>query len=148
MQQPSEAIERFFRTFEANASGHDVDAQVSQFADVFMAASPHGVQAVRAADFAMVLPKKKQLFDRMGCRSSELVSLSEERLDARYILARTQWKMSFERLDITPQDVVVESAYILDMGGEDAPAENAKIVFYLANQDLMQIVKDRGLLPS
>jgi hypothetical protein len=147
MQQPSEAIERFFRTFETNASGHDVDAQVSQFADVFMAASPQGAQAVRAADFALVLPKKKQLFDRMGCRSSELVSLSEERLDARYILARTQWKLAFERPDIKPEDVVVESAYIVDTGGEDAPAENAKIVFYLANQDLMQIVKDRGLLP-
>src|SRR5215469_16060894 len=114
MHHPSEAIERFFRTFETNASGHDVSAQVSQFADVFMAASPHGAQAVRAADFALVLPKKKQLFDSMGCRSSKLVSLTEERLDARYILARTQWKMSFDRPDIEPQDVVVESAYIVD----------------------------------
>jgi len=148
MHQASEAIERFFRTFETNASGHDVDAQVSQFADVFMAASPHGAQAVRAADFALVLPKKKQLFDTMGCLSSQLVSLTEERLDARYILARTQWKMSFERPDIEQQDVVVESAYIVDTGGKDAPPESAKIVFYLANQDLMQIVKDRGLLPA
>lgn len=148
MHQPSEAIERFFRTFETNASGHDVDAQVSQFADVFMAASPHGAQAVRAADFALVLPKKKQLFDSMGCRSSELVSLIEEPLDARYVLARTQWKMSFERPDIPPQDVVVESAYIVDTGGKDAPPENARIVFYLANQDILQIVKDRGLLPA
>src|SRR5215469_17044886 len=68
MYQASEAIERFFRTFEANASSQNVEAQVSQFADVFMAASPHGTQAVRAADFALALPKKKQLFDRMGCR--------------------------------------------------------------------------------
>ena len=143
MHQPSEAIERFFRTFEANASGHDVEAQVSQFADVFMAASPQGAQAVRAADFALVLPKKKQLFNRMGCRSSELVSLSEERLDARYVLARTQWRMTFERPDIAPQDVVVDSAYILDTTGE-----SPKIVFYLANQDIMQVVKDRGLLPA
>jgi len=148
MHQPSEAIQRFFRTFQTNASGHDVDAQVSQFADVFMAASPHGTQAVRAVDFALALPKKKQLFDSMGCRSSELLSLSEERLDTRYILARAQWKMTFERPDIAPQDVLVESAYILDTGGEDAPAGDARIVFYLANQDIMQIVKDRGLLPA
>jgi hypothetical protein len=168
MHQPSAAIERFFRAFETNASSHDVEAQVSQFADVFMAAGPHGMQAVRAADFALALPKKKQLFDSMGCRSSELVSLREERLDARYVLASTQWKMTFERPGITPQDVVVESMYIVDTGSKAAEAgaaaadaaaagaaeadadagEAAKIVFYLANQDVMQIVKDRGLLPA
>src|SRR5215472_6150803 len=136
MFQPSEAIERFFRTFEANASNHNPDAQVSQFADVFMAASPHGVQTVRTADFAVALPKKKQFFDRMGCRSTQLVSLHEKRLDTRYVLAGTKWKMTFDRPDITPQEVEVESVYIVDTGGEDAPPENARIVFYLANQDL------------
>jgi len=153
MYQASEAIERFFRSFEANASSHDVDVQVSHFADVFMAASPLGAQAVRAADFALALPKKKQLFDRMGCRSTELVSLSEKRLDARYVLAGAKWKMTFERPDITPQEVEVESVYIVDTGGKAATADAAaagepKIVFYLANQDLMQIVKERGLLPA
>src|SRR5215469_5723132 len=153
MYQASEAMERFFRTFEANASSQNVEAQVSQFADVFMAASPHGAQAVRSADFALALPKKKQLFDRMGCRSTELVSLSEKRLDARYVLAGAKWKMTFERPDIAPQEVVVESVYILDTGSEAATADaaiagEAKIVFYLSNQDLMQIVKERGLLPA
>ena len=48
MIQASEAIEGFFRTFEANASTHNADAQISQFADVFMAGNPQGAQAVRA----------------------------------------------------------------------------------------------------
>jgi len=148
MHQASEAIERFFRIFETNASGNDVDAQVSQFADVFMAASPQGAQAVRVADFAHALPKKKQLFDRLGCRSTELVSLRENRLDARYVMASTQWKLTFARPESAPQDVVAESVYILDTGGDGADASEPKIVFYLANQDLMQVLKDRGLLPA
>ncbi len=77
MQPPSQPIEHFFRTFESNASNDDVDAAVSQFADVFMAANPQGTQAVRAADFALALPKKKQLFDKLGCQSTTLVSLGK-----------------------------------------------------------------------
>jgi len=143
MQPPSEAIDRFFRTFESNTSSHDITAQVSQFADVFMAASPQGAQVVRAGDFALALPKKKQLFDKLGCQSTTLVSVREKRLDARYVMAATQWKMTFARPDAAARDVVVESVFIVDTGGDDA-----KIVFYLANQDIMQVLKDRGILPE
>lgn len=146
MFQASEAIERFFFTFESNTSSDDVDTAVSQFADVFMAAGPQGTQAVRAADFALALPRRKQLFQSLGHQSTELVSLRENRLDARYVLAGTQWKMTFARPGNEPQDVVVDSAYIVDTGGPQAAA--AKIVFYLAQQDLMQVLKDRGIVSA
>ena len=77
----------------------------------------------------------------MGCRSTKLISLREQRLDARYIMASTQWKLTFVQPDSRTHDVVAESIYILDTGG-DTP----KIVFYLAKQDLMQVLRDRGLL--
>lgn len=143
MHRASEAIDRFFRTFEANTSSDNVDAQVTQFADVFMAAGPQGAQAVRTVDFAQALPRKKQLFDELGCRSTELISLGEQRLDARYVMASTQWKLTFVQAENQTQAVVAESIYIVDTGG-DAP----KIVFYLANQDLMQVLKERGLLAA
>ncbi len=142
MHPPSEVIERFFRTFESH-SNSNVGATVSLFADVFMAASPQGAQTVRASDFAIAIPKKKQLFDSLGCRTTELVELSETRLDARYTMARTQWKMTFARPESDAEDVVAESVYILDMGGDEP-----KVVFYLASQDLMQVLKDRGLLAA
>jgi len=143
MDLPSEAMESFFRTFETNTMNDDTNAAVSQFADVFMAASPNGAQAVRATDFALALPKKKQLFDKLGCRSTQLVWLREQRLDARYSLATTQWQMNFEPQDRQPEQVVVESVYIVDTSG-DMP----KIVFYLANQDLMQVLRERGILAA
>jgi hypothetical protein len=141
--QPSQPIQRFFRIFESNASSDDVSGAISQFADVFMAASPQGTQAVRATDFALALPKKKQLFGALGCQSTQLVSLRENRLDARYVMASTQWRMTFARPETEPEDVVVDSVFIIDTGGDAV-----KIVFYLANQDLMQVLKERGIAPQ
>ncbi|HEY1895020.1 MAG TPA: hypothetical protein VGG62_02060 [Terracidiphilus sp.] len=143
MQQSNDAIEHFFRNFEANASSNDFAAQVAQFADVFMVASPQGAQAVRASDFALVLPKKKQFFDKLGCRTTAMVSLHEVPLDARFAMASTQWRLTFVPDQGEPQDVVVHSVYIVDRG-----VDPFKIVFYLASQDLMQILKERGILPG
>jgi hypothetical protein len=143
MQQLNDAIEQFFRTFESNASSNDTEAQVAHFADVFMAASPQGTQAVRVSDFALALPKKKQLFDKLGCRSSALVSLRQTRLDARYTMASTQWRMTFAQNQHEPQEVMADSIYIVD-----TETDPFKIVFYLASQDLMQILKERGIAPA
>src|SRR5579864_5807904 len=141
MIQASQPIEQFFRTFETNTMNDDIQATVSQFADVFMAAGPQGAQAVRATDFAAALPKRKQMFAALGCRSTELVGLTENRLDARFVIASTRWKMTFVRPGSQPQDVLAESVYIVDTHGDEP-----KIVFYLANQDLMQVLRERGIL--
>ena len=143
MQQSNDPIEQFFRTFESNASSNDTTAQVSHFADVFMAASPQGAQAVRVSDFALVLPKKKQLFDKLGCRTTALISLRQTRLDARYTMAATQWRMTFAQNQHEPQEVMADSTYIVDTA-----TNPFKIVFYLASQDLMQILKERGIAPA
>lgn len=143
MQQSTDTLERFFRAFESNASSNDISAQVAHFADVFMAASPQGSQAVHASDFAVALPRRKQLFDRLGCKSTALVSLEERPLDARYVMASTRWHMTFAPNESKTEDVLVDSIYIVDTGGEAF-----KIVFYLAAQDLMQILKQRGITPD
>jgi hypothetical protein len=143
MQQSMDAIEQFFRTFESDASSNDTAAQVSHFADVFMAVSPLGTEVVRVSDFALALPKKKHLFDKLGCRSTVLSSLRQTRLDARYVMANTQWRMTFSQNQHEPQDVTADSIYIVDTG-----TDPFKIVFYLASQDLMQILKERGIAPA
>ena len=141
MEQPDTAINRFFRDFESTNSSGDIPAIVSHFADVFMAAGPQGAQAVRAADFALALPKRKQLFESLGCRSTALVSVQETPLDPRYTMARTRCEFPFVRDQVDPQQVLVDSTFIVDTAGD------FKIVFYLANQDIMAILKERGLLP-
>ncbi len=143
MQPSNDAIETFFREFEQRSDRGDIPALLPQFADTFMAAGPQGAQCIRSADFALALPKRKQFFDSLGCRSTALVSLEHNRLDVRYVLAKTRWRMTFAHEDGELKEVLADSAYIVDTG-----TDTFKIVFYLAHQDIVQTLKDRGIAPA
>ena len=143
MNPSAPAVELFFLSFERNNACDDLSTILAQFADPFMAAGPQGTQAVRAGDFALALPKRKQFFAGLGHRSTALVSLEQTPLDARYVLAKTRWRMTFIRNQDQPQELLVDSTYILDTG-----SEAARIVFYLAHKDIMVLLKDKGLLPA
>jgi hypothetical protein len=133
----------FFQSYELNNSTGNIPALIAQFADVFMAAGPNGAQCVRSSDFALALPKRKQLFDSLGCQSTALVSCLETRLDARFAMAETRWQLTFVREGEQPKTVLADSLFIVDM----AP-EALRIVFYLAHQDLLAILRDEGILPA
>ncbi len=133
-------IARFFDSFARQSSGNDIQAQVAQFADTFLAAGPQGAKCVRSADFAVALPKRKQLFDSLGCKSTALVSLEETPLDTRYVLVKTKWQMTFSRPNANPEQVLADSTFIVDTA-----VDEFKIVLYLANQDIVQVLKDRGI---
>ena len=137
------AIEAFFRTFEYNTNHGDTAALVSPFAAVFLAAGPQGSSCVRKEDFALVLPKRKQLFNSLGCGSTELVRLRAKQLDSRFSMARTQWKMIFANGVSAAREILVESTYIVDTGSDPF-----QIVAYLAHQDIMAVLKERGILSS
>jgi|SRR5580704_7751820 hypothetical protein len=143
MHQSNDAIETFFREFEQRSDSGDIPALLPQFADTFMAAGPQGTQCIRAADFAAALPRRKQFFDSLGCRSTSLVSLDHNRLDARYVLAKTRWRMTFVQGEGEVKEVLADSAYVVDTG-----TDTYKIVFYLAHQDIVQTLKDRGIAPA
>ena len=133
-------IARFFESFARQSNSIDTQSQVAQFADTFLAAGPQGAKCVRATDFAVALPKRKQLFDSLGCQSTTLISLEETSLDARYVLARTRWQMTFSRPNGEPEQVMADSTFIVDTA-----ADEFRIVLYLANQDILQVLKDRGI---
>jgi len=136
------AIGRFFQLFAQKSTEESIPAQVSLFADPFISADPNGTRCVRLDDFAAALPKRKMLFDRLGCKPAVLVSLAETRLDARYILAKTTWRFDFARANPEEAEhVLAESTYLVDTGNEEF-----KIVMYMAHQDIMQVLRDRGLL--
>jgi hypothetical protein len=142
MDQSSSAVARFFQNYELLISNDDIPALASLFDGVFLAAGPQGAKCVRAEDFALALPKRKQLFDKLGCQSTALVSLQETALEARYALAKTKWKMTFLQ-SAGNQEILVDSTFLLDMARPDP-----KILLYLANQDIMQILRDRGILTN
>ena len=143
MIQTETAIGRFFQFFAQQSSRPDAHAQASLFADSFLSANPQGTQCVRASDFAAALPKRKQLFDRLGCRPATLVSLHETPLDARYVLAKTSWRLEFARGESQTKEILVDSTFLVDTGEKEF-----KIVLYLAHQDIMQVMRERGIVES
>jgi hypothetical protein len=96
---------------------------------------------VRAADFALALPKRKQIFDELGCRSTSLVSLEEAAMDARYVLAKTRWRIEFARESVE-KSIKVNSVFLVDTGQEPF-----RIVLYLASQDIFAVMREKGILP-
>ncbi len=136
-------IERFFHSFEQSSDSGDFSALIPQFADVFLAAGPGKAQSVKARDFALALPGRRQLFESLGCQATALVSLQENRLDDRYALVSTRWRMTFARESDDPQEVLADSTFLVDTSTEDF-----KIVLYLAHRDPMAMLREKGILPS
>lgn len=141
--QAASPLTQFFRAYETNTASGDTATLVAQFADPFMAAGPTGVQCLHAADFAAALPRRRELFAGLGAKPAKLVSCRENRLDARYVMAETRWQITFVRDAHSAAEVFADSLFIVDTAGD-----SAKIVFYLAHQDLLATLRDQGILPA
>lgn len=134
-------MQSFFQSYERHSTEENLSELASNFAETFLAAGPQGAKCVSAAVFAPALAQRKQLFDRLGCRRPELVSVTETPLDSRYVLARTQWRFTFEPSQAQPVTIPVESTFLLDTA-----AKPFRILVYLAHQDILTILRDRGLI--
>ena len=143
MELQMDSIGQFFRNYERDSNRGDIQSLVSNFANIFMAAGPDGITVVRASDFALALPKRKELFDRLGCRSTSLESVKEKKLDDRYTLVETEWRMTFASGEQSRDHLLVGSAFILHRS-----EGRLKVVFYLAHQDIMVALRERGILPE
>ncbi|HTB98602.1 MAG TPA: hypothetical protein VK716_16440 [Terracidiphilus sp.] len=141
MEPMETPVRRFMEKYAQWTARGEMEAVAVFFADDFMAAGPQGAQSVKASEFALALPKRKELFDRMGCTKTELIGLEEQALDARYTLARTRWRLTFEPAGRRKEEVLVDSVYLVDCG-----VNPFRFVLYLANQDIFAILKERGIL--
>jgi cyanophycinase-like exopeptidase len=131
-------METFFRNHERNPNSGAIEPLISQFAEVFMVGGPQGAQVVQANAFALVVPKRKKLFDDMGWQSTELVSLSETTLNGQYTMVETRWRMTFASQDQSPEEIQADSTFIVYTGGEEL-----KIVMYLSHGDVLATLANR-----
>jgi ketosteroid isomerase-like protein len=141
MQNVSEAINVFFSEFEKNSNTGDVDRIAAQFSDPFMVADPSGSRVVCATDFRAAIPKRKKLFESLGCRTTTLESIHETRLNDGYVLAKTEWRMQFDRGAGALEDVTAWSTFVVHTSGE-----TPKIVFYLTHENHLSMLQKRGIL--
>lgn len=124
----AEFLESFERSRKENAEAH-----TALYAETFLAGGPDGARCVRAEDFLKALPRRKEMFERAGCRRTELAGVTETPLGERYSMARTKWRMFFEREGGRMEVVEVESTFIVDFGGGAT-----RIVAYLAHDDALK----------
>jgi hypothetical protein len=136
----SSAIETFFQNYEHNSNLSETSAVMSQFAEMFLVAGPQGAQVVPANAFALALPRRKKQFEEMGCQSTDLISLRETTLGNHYVMAETEWQMTFAQGEKSPEEIRVASTFIVYTGDEQP-----KIVFYLPKHDVMALLKNRGV---
>ena len=133
MEMVSNRMAEFMESFERSRAAGDEGA-AGLYAETFLAGGPDGARCIRAEDFMKALPKRKEMFERAGCRRTELAGVTEMPLGERYAMAQTKWRMSFER-DGGREDVVeVESTFVVDFGGE-----RPRIIAYLAHQDALKM---------
>jgi hypothetical protein len=55
-------------------------------------------------------------------------------------MAYTRWKLKFTEAEMSSPDLFVDSTFVVD-----TRAERFRIVLYLAHQDVMALLKERGL---
>ena len=147
MENPSNAIERFFQSLERETITGDMAALAERFAEPFLAAGPSGAKVAQRSAFTQGMPARKELFDKLGCRSTRLISLETTELDARYALVKTRWQLTFEREGLSRQEVFADSTYIVDTGA-GTNESNFKIILYLTSQELPKVLAERGILPA
>lgn len=86
------------------------------------------------------MPKRKEYFASIGLRESKVTSIDASGLDSKYLLAKTDWRMTFERPAGSRWDIGTSATYILERTGE-----KLMIVFQIDHQDLNAKVKELGL---
>jgi hypothetical protein len=137
------SMEAMFRRFETLSAAADVEGLAALYAPSFLMAGPAGAQVVKASDLVHAIPRRKQLFDAAGCRSTTLLSVQETRLDDRYSQVRTEWQWAFVRTDGAAAEIALPATFIVDRA-----AGGGQIVCYINHADVVAIMRQRGLLPE
>ena len=137
---PAVDVRAFFERFQSASAASDVDGLAAMYGVNVMIAGPNGAQVVSSAQLLQVIPKRQQLLASIGHVDTTLVGFDETRLTDRYSLVRAQFQWRFKPAATGP--VSLPSTYIVDRGGDEL-----KIVLYMNEQDVVSVLRDRGVLP-
>jgi len=141
-KKPTEGLRDFFERFKSLSAASDVERIAAMYAGSVMIAGPRGSQVVSSADLQRAIPMRRQLLESAGYQDTALVGFEETALTGRYALVRAQFQWQFQAANREPITVTLPSTFIVDRGG-DAP----RIVVYMNEQDVVSVLRDRGVLP-
>ena len=133
-------MESFFRTFEQLSAASNAAELAALYAPSFFMAGPTGSQLIRASDLEQAIPKRKALFESLGCTSTLLAALEEIGLGDRYSFVRTEWRWHFERSPESPVEFTLPASFVIDRS-----LDRWQIVAYIPHADVMAELRRRGL---
>src|SRR3954452_3383416 len=84
-------VPQFFEVFGAAGGDLKLDVLGHLFADPFLSADATGARPVPLDLFLQALPRRAAVFADAGLGPAALTSLTWDRLDEHYLLARTAW---------------------------------------------------------
>jgi hypothetical protein len=137
-----EGLRAFFERFQSLSAASDVERLAAMYAGSVMIAGPRGAQVVRSADLQRAIPKRRQLLESVGCQGTALVGFEETTLTDRYALVRAQFRWGFRATNGERSTVTLPSTFIVDRGGD-----SLQIVLYMNEQDVVSVLRERGVLP-
>ena len=138
----TEGLRAFFERFQSLSAASDVERLATMYAGSVMIAGAHGTQVVSSTDLQRAIPKRRQLLDSAGYQDTALAGFEETTLTGRYALVRAEFRWRFQTASGEMVTVTLPSTFIVDRGG-DSP----RIVLYMNEQDVVSVLRERGVLP-
>ena len=133
----------FFERFQSSNGASDVERLATMYAGTVMIAGPTGAQVVSAADLQRAMAERRQLLASVGHQHTALIGFEETSLTDRYALVRAHFRWQFQAANAEPTTITLPSTFIVDRGG-DSP----RIVLYMNEQDVVSVLRERGVLPT
>lgn len=124
-------IQQFFQTFQNANNNLEFDTVGLCYAENFLFGQPQGAQTVNKEDFLHVLPKRKEVVQKMGQKSSRIVAFKKSKINEHYIQVEIKWEMTYERETKLSNDFN-SATYILYRKGD-----NFQIIVQIDHQDLI-----------
>jgi hypothetical protein len=93
-EQLEERVAAFLESFRKASAALDIDAQSQCFADTFLVADSAGARPVPRQAFLQAIPARAAAAEQAGVGRARLVEASMLRLDASWVLLRTEWSSS------------------------------------------------------
>ena len=134
------SVKSFFEKYQKANQDFDIKEIGSCYAEEFIFGQPDEVRAVKKEDFLRMLPKRKEMMQKTGQISSEVVSLKETPISEQYTQAEVTWKMRYRKDKKAIEDSNT-ATYILFKS-----SNGMQIVTQIDHQDLIKKIQELGLL--
>lgn len=126
-------VRAFFRRYDRASHDLDSEALTSSFCDVFLSMDANSVITLSPQALLAFLPRRRQLFEAIGCDGLALADISEIPLDDLHTLVRTSWKLRMHE-DPPHGPICVRSTFLLRKDNGEW-----RIALYLNHQDMNKL---------